>query len=120
MQFLYSKNAGENFLELSGDEFNHIFQSRRTKKEAKLNLRNLKDNNLYTYNIDSINKKSANLSLIESRLLIIKPSIFKHIIWAITESKTIEKTLPFLNELGVGKISFFYADFSQKKRESKY
>ena len=34
--------------------------------------------------------------------------------WAVCESAVIEKSLPFLNELGVGELLLFYADFSQK------
>ena len=34
--------------------------------------------------------------------------------WAIVEPSVIEKTLPSLNEMGVGKIIFVYSDFSQK------
>ena len=34
--------------------------------------------------------------------------------WAIVDPKTIEKTLPSLNEIGIAKIVFFYGEFSQK------
>ncbi len=37
-----------------------------------------------------------------------------HLGWCVVDPKTIEKTLPMLNELGVGKISFVYCARSQK------
>jgi 16S rRNA (uracil1498-N3)-methyltransferase len=36
------------------------------------------------------------------------------IAWCVVDPKTIEKTLPFLNELGVQKIEFIYSKRSQK------
>jgi 16S rRNA (uracil1498-N3)-methyltransferase len=37
-----------------------------------------------------------------------------HIGWCVIDPKSIEKVLPFLNEIGVKKISFIYCDRSQK------
>jgi 16S rRNA (uracil1498-N3)-methyltransferase len=37
-----------------------------------------------------------------------------HIGWCIVDSKSVEKVLPLLNELGVSKITFIYCDRSQK------
>ncbi|XPV54809.1 MAG: hypothetical protein ACNI3H_07545 [Halarcobacter ebronensis] len=34
--------------------------------------------------------------------------------WCIVDPKTIEKELPYLNELGVRKITFISCDYSQK------
>lgn len=37
-----------------------------------------------------------------------------HIIWAIVDPKIVEKTLPTLNELGITKLTLFFAQYSQK------
>lgn len=114
MRFVYHKDSGDDELLLDGQSFIHIYQSRRTDSKKPLFLRNLKDDYLHTYEALKISRKSANLKLKESKLLPLKPKTFSHLIWAITDVKTIEKTLPFLNELGLGKLTLFYADFSQK------
>jgi 16S rRNA (uracil1498-N3)-methyltransferase len=46
--------------------------------------------------------------------MVIAPNKHLHIGWCIIDTKIIEKTLPMLNEMGVGKISFIYCDRSQK------
>ena len=114
MQFIIHKNAGEATLKLEGETYHHIFQSRRTKKSESLHLRNLKDSNLYTYNITNLSKKDATLALQSSQNTPLKNPPKGHLIWAMIDPKNIEKTLPFLNELNLQKISFFYAEYSQK------
>ena len=114
MQFIIHKNAGEATLKLEGETYHHIFQSRRTKKSESLHLRNLKDSNLYTYNITNLSKKDATLALQSSQNTPLKNPPKGHLIWAMIDPKNIEKTLPFLNELNLQKITFFYAEYSQK------
>lgn len=114
MQFIIHKNAGEATLKLEGETYHHIFQSRRTKKSESLHLRNLKDSNLYTYNITNLSKKDATLTLQSSQNTPLKNPPKGRLIWAMIDPKNIEKTLPFLNELNLQKITFFYAEYSQK------
>ena len=37
-----------------------------------------------------------------------------HIGWCVIDPKTVEKYIASLNEIGVDKITFIYADYSQK------
>lgn len=113
MQFIIHKQAGEDIITLQGEAYHHLFRSRRTQKQDCLKLCNLKDNNLYIYHISDINKKEATLKL-QSTIAITPNPPKSHLIWAMIEPKCIEKTLPILNELNLSKITFFYADFSQK------
>ncbi|CAM2978097.1 16S rRNA (uracil(1498)-N(3))-methyltransferase [Helicobacter burdigaliensis] len=114
MQFIIHKNAGTSLLKIEGELYTHLFKARRTKQTSKLLVRNLEDFYLHTYTITEISKKSATLMLIDSTLTQPKNPPKTHLIWAIIDPKNIEKTLPFLNELNVKKISFFYAEYSQK------
>ncbi|MGX3097812.1 16S rRNA (uracil(1498)-N(3))-methyltransferase [Helicobacter sp. 23-1046] len=114
MRFLYHSNAGHKQLIIDGEQYAHIYKSRRAGKNAILNLCNLRDRRIYAYRNIHIDRHKATLELVDSKdyaCIARKPA---HIIWAIIEPKIIEKTLPTLNELGISKISFFYADFSQK------
>ena len=114
MQFIFCEEAGKTDLSLNVREFSHIFKVRRTKIGEILSLRNMLDDTLYGYQIISINKKEANLKLKESKFLKLVAKKALHVGWCIVDPKTIEKTLPYLNELGIDKISFIYCDFSQK------
>lgn len=114
MQFIIHKDAGNESLILEGEAYHHLFHSRRTKKTESLQLRNLRDYYCYTYSIADLSKKYATLKL-EFKLETPPQNLPKgHLIWAMIDPKIIEKTLPFLNELNISKISFFYAQYSQK------
>lgn len=114
MQFLYHSQAGQKQLDISGQAYTHIYKAHRASKSATLNLCNLQDDFMYVYKNTYINRNKATLELLDSKAYRCKAQKPIHIIWAIIEPKIIEKTLPILNELGVSKMSFFYAHFSQK------
>jgi 16S rRNA (uracil1498-N3)-methyltransferase len=111
--FLFSKDAGSALVELDGEEHKYLFKIRRAKLGDKISLRDLKTPTDFIYTITHIDKKSAALNLVDSASLEDK-TIETHIAWCMCEPKTIEKTLPFLNELGVSKISLIYCYRSQK------
>ena len=113
MSFFYESNAGTLSLKIEGPPFEYIFKVRRTKVEETLEFRNLHDDNLYTYQTQYIEKKSATLKLVST---IEKPSRGRgtHLAWCVVDPKTVEKALPHLNELGVSKIDFIYSKRSQR------
>lgn len=113
MQFVFVESCGEEVLTLEGEAFAHICYARRGKVGQTQAVRNLRDDRLYTYRIESISRKNATLKLESSQILPKIPRYFSHIIWAIISPQSIYKTLPSLNELGLGKLSLFYARFSQ-------
>ena len=114
MLYLYHTEAGKPQLTLSGDEHRYIFKVRRHKADDTLYLRNLEDGLLHRYTIAFIDKRSATLLLQKSTALEINASKPLHIGWCIIDPKSIEKVLPSLNEMGVGKITFIYCKRSQK------
>lgn len=114
MLYLHHHLAGEPSIHLEGDMHRYIFKVRRHKIGDILFLRTLKDNFLHHYEIDSINKKSLALILLESEDKEVKASKSLHIGWCVIDPKSIEKVLPSLNEIGVEKISFIYCKRSQK------
>lgn len=115
MQFVYHPNAGVTPLHVDVRAYEHLFKVRRVGSGATLLWRNLKDDMLYEYTVTSIGKKEAALDLVGQKNLAIYALKSLHVVWSIIDPKIIEKTLPMLNELGVEKITFFYADFSQKQ-----
>ena len=114
MQFLYHERAKNATLTLDAKAYSHVLKVRRAKIGDRLFVRNMVDDILYEYAIVSINKKEANLDLIDEKHLKIEADKILHVGWCVVDPKIIEKTLPFLNELGVTTISFVYCEFSQQ------
>lgn len=112
MKFIYSKDAGGEQICLQNEQFLHL-KARRASIGDRLDVRNLQDGQNYIYEIVSLDKRGANLSLVFKHSLE-SQSTNLSLAWAVVDPKIIEKTLPFLNEIGVFKLVFFYADFSQK------
>ena len=114
MQFTYEEFCGSDFLEIKDEVYNYLIKARRHKIDDEIYFRNLKDNNIYLYKINSIDKKRAilNLILAEEKILLNEKKL--HLGWCVVDPKTVEKFITSLNEMGVDKITFIYADYSQK------
>lgn len=113
MRFFFDIFAGNNSLDLNGENYNHIVRSQRKKQGDLIRLVNFKDFQIHTYEILQISKNKLFLKLISSQTAVAKTAK-THLAWAVVEPKTVAKTLPFLNELGIFKISFVYTHRSQK------
>ena len=113
MQFLYNKDAGNDSLIVDGESYKYLFKVRRIKSGSIVELRNLKDSNLYFYRVVSVDKKSATLNLISYEQKEVIPKEKLTIGWCIIDPKVIEKALPSLNEIGVSKIIFIKCAYSQ-------
>ncbi|WP_456433099.1 16S rRNA (uracil(1498)-N(3))-methyltransferase [Nitratifractor sp.] len=114
MRFVYHPEAGAAQILLEGDPFRHLFRSRRSDRSAPVLLRNLRDDRLYTYRVEALDRRRAILSLTESRIEPVHPPRTLHIAWCVVDPKTVEKTLPSLNELGVSAITFLPCERSQR------
>lgn len=119
MQFFYHKDAGNPVLEIEGEDYRYLFKVRR-ESVKELDVRNMRNSFLYTYNVDSVGKRSATLSLKNQKESVVMPCQKLHIGWCVIDPKTVEKTLPMLNEMGVEKISFIYCERSQKNFKMNY
>ena len=115
MQFVYHEQCGENSLILESENHKYLFKVRRHKIGDIIAFRNLKDAKLYEYSVESIDRRQAILTLKNAYEKIVESDKKLRIIWSVVDPKTIEKQLSYLNEMGVDKISFYYADYSQKQ-----
>jgi len=113
MQFLYHKLSGQPFLEIEGEAYKYLFRVRRLKQGSLIETRNLKDNKLYLYRVNTISKREAFLELVSSQESIVLPQKRLHLGWCIIDPKVVEKSLPALNETGVEKITFIKCAYSQ-------
>lgn len=114
MQFTYDEFCGTDIFEIKDEVYNYLLKARRHKIDDEIYFRNLKDENLYLYKINFIDKKRAILNLISSEKKILLNDKKLHLGWCVIDPKTIEKYIPSLNEMGIDKITFIYSDFSQK------
>lgn len=113
MRFLYHPQSGVLNLELENEAFLHL-KVRRIKVGDKIILKNLKDFFAYTYECIELSRRSCVLNLLDKKEEKQELKTHLHLALAVIDPKIIEKTLPFLNELGVVKLSFVYMDYSQK------
>ncbi|EAK0818029.1 16S rRNA (uracil(1498)-N(3))-methyltransferase [Campylobacter lari] len=113
MQFLYHPQSGAVSLELENEAFLHL-KARRIKVSDKIILKNLKDFYTYTYECIELSRRSCVLNLLDKKEEKQELKTYIHLALAVIDPKVIEKTLPFLNELGVAKLSFVYMEYSQK------
>jgi len=114
MQFLYHPDAGLPDITVEGEAYRYLFKVRRHKEGERVALRNLTDDYLCFYRIERVTRREAVLVFLEKEERIVMPERTLHLGWCVVDPKTVEKTLPALNELGVAKISFVYCDRSQK------
>lgn len=109
MQYLFDEKAGQSRLVLDSL---HL-KARRVRENSLLYMRNLRDDTLYTYKVQSIARKAFELVLVDK---IVENSRFKPnkaLAISVIDISAIEKILPNLNEMGLGKLIFVYAKFSQ-------
>ena len=115
MRFLFDDDASNEQLVLKGESFKYIIKVRRHHVGDELGFRQKESSKtLYRYKIASVDGRSAALELISAEDEQVTAPKQLHIGWCIVDSKSVEKVLPLLNELGVAKITFIYCDRSQK------
>ncbi len=112
MQYLYHPDTGAESLQLTGDPHRYLFKVRRHRAGEQVHLRS-GDDTLYTYTIDTLDKKTAHLTLTDQTTLPIHAAHTLHIGWCQIDPKSIEKVLPILNEMGVAQLTFFPCARSQ-------
>jgi len=114
MQFSFHENASNSLLEIEDDLYKYIIKARRHRIGDKIAFRNLKDDFIYFYKLNFIDRKKAFFELISSEIKIVENSKKLHIGWCLIDPKIVEKSIASLNELGVAKITFIYCQYSQK------
>ena len=111
---LLDENPGE-ILNIKGETFKYLVKVRRHGEGDRINFRSKNEIEvLYEYEVVSIQNRSLELQQISSKVEVVESKIPLHIGWCVIDSKSIEKVLPSLSEIGVKKISFIVCDRSQK------
>lgn len=115
MIYAFEQRAGDSRLSLKGELYKYLIKARRHCIGDELSFRN-KENieTLYKYRIIEIEPRLVHLELLDSKNHAVKSHKELHIAWCIIDSKSIEKVLASLCEIGVSKISFISCERSQK------
>ena len=115
MIYILHENAGKSQITLKGDLHKYLIKVRRHVEGDELSFRNKEEiEMLHRYKITDVDGRSLDLELISSKIEELNATKELHIAWCVIDSKSIEKVLPSLCEIGVSKISFIYCDRSQK------
>ncbi len=115
MIFLFCDEAGKDVLHVKGELHRYIVKVRRHQVGDEIAFRNKTDiKQLCIYKIVDISPKKVEFELLERKEVVVKSEKNLHVAWCVIDTKSIEKVLPTLNEIGVAKISFIYCDRSQR------
>ena len=115
MIYIFDENAGDETLCIKGELHKYLVKVRRHTEGDRLAFRKKEEiQTLYAYEIISVDGRTLTLSLVSSKIQEIKSSRELHIAWCVIDSKSIEKVLPSLCEIGVSQISFISCERSQK------
>ena len=113
--YLFEDNAGKEEITLKGETYKYLVKVLRLQENDELFFRNRENiKTLYTYKITNIEGRSLDIKLISLHDNSLFSNKELHLAWCVIDSKSIEKVLPSLNEIGVRKISFIYCDRSQR------
>jgi 16S rRNA (uracil1498-N3)-methyltransferase len=121
MIYLLNENAGKEHFTIKGEDFKYLIKVRRHSVGDELGFRNRDDiKTLHLYRLTEIEPRSAAFELISSEIVEVQAKKELHIGWCVIDSKSVEKVLASLNEVGVSKISFIYCDRSQKNFKADF
>lgn len=115
MIYILLEDFPKKILFLKGDLFKYLVKVRRHIEGDKIYFR-AKGNmeTLYLYRVNMIENRTIELEQVSYENKIIASKRPLHIAWCTIDSKSIEKVLPSLSEIGVTRISFIHCDRSQK------
>lgn len=114
MKFMLRPDAGAPELAVSGEDYKYLIKVRRHKAGDLIAFRSAeKLTEEYRYRLERTDGKSAYFTLESHYDAPCEANQKLHIGWCLIDPKTIEKNLPMLTELGVGKITFIHCRRSQ-------
>lgn len=115
MIYILNDDSGKETLHVKGELYKYLVKVRRHCEGDELNFRSRENIKiLHKYRVVHVEPRALELSLISSNIDEVKSEKSLHVAWCVIDSKSIEKVLPSLCEIGVDKISFISCDRSQK------
>lgn len=113
--YVLDERAGESSIHVDSQLYKYLIKIRRHNIGDNIVFRNSVNMAIaYNYLLQDIAPRKAIFTLESSKIKEVKPDRYFHIGWCVVDTKSIEKSLVMLNEIGVSKISFIYCERSQK------
>lgn len=113
--YIFHDDASKEHISIKGELYKYLVKVRRHTLGDEISFRNRDNINiLYNYKVTDVESRSMKLELMSSKEEITQSKKSLHIAWCVIDSKSVEKVLASLNEIGVNKISFIYCDRSQR------
>ncbi len=114
MIYILNSEASAKSITIKGEQHKYLIKVRRHEAGDMLSLRNPNEMKvLYSYEIVHIDARKLMLKLLSFDEKEVDATRKLHIAWCSIDTKSIEKVLPSLSEIGVDKISFISCDRSQ-------
>ncbi len=89
MIYILDDEAGKEALYIRSDLYKYIIKVRRHKEGDELSFRSRKNMDLlYTYKLDKVEPRSAELLLVSSKVQIVKSERSLHIGWCVIDSNS--------------------------------
>lgn len=121
MVFIYEESAGKDFFSIKGELHKYLVKVRRHQVGDTLGFRRKEaPEMLYIYKIVSLDPRSLEVAYVTEEINEVKAKSELHIGWCVIDSKSVEKVLASLNEIGVAKVTFIYCDRSQKNFKADF
>ena len=113
--YIFDESAGQTLLTVKGELHKYLIKVRRHSLGDELAFRSKDDiKTLHKYKIVELSPRSAILELLNSSIVEVNAIKELHIAWCVIDTKSVEKILPSLCEIGVSRISFIFCERSQK------
>ncbi len=121
MIYTFYDEAGAESLHVKGELYKYLVKVRRHSEGDELCFRSHKDVDiLHRYKVLHVEPRALSLELISSKKNIVKAKASLHVGWCVIDTKSIEKVLASLCEIGVSKITFISCDRSQKNFKADF
>ena len=115
MIYFFDENAGVESLKIRGEMYKYLVKVRRHTEGDMLSVRSKEQiETLHSYKVVQVAPRFLELELMNSEEVIVKSKRELHVAWCVIDSKSVEKVLASLCEIGVSRISFIGCDRSQK------
>ena len=119
--YILHDEACEQSLNIKGELHKYLVKVRRHSVGDELSFRNRDDIKMvHKYRVVDVESRTLSLELISSEEETTQAKKHLHIAWCVIDSKSVEKVLPSLCEIGVEKISFIYCERSQKNFKADF
>ena len=119
--YTFDDEAGAESIHVKGELYKYLVKVRRHSQGDELCFRSRENIDfLHTYKVLHVEPRALLLSLVSSKNSVIQAKKSLHVGWCVIDTKSVEKVLASLCEIGLSKITFISCDRSQKNFKADF